>query len=263
MAALKSPTIDALAEMAHLTAEIISRAIFGKELGANMRMRLSTVSSAISAPSARWTFCRCSGCPTGCRAGTGRRASLGAAHSCGHRRRHRQLWLGRGPTSGAVIGRLLEARDPETDEKLTKAAVRNEAAVLFMAGHETTANSLAWTWYLLSQSPEVEAKLHEEVDSVLAGRAPTLADVPHLVYTRAVFEEVLRLYPPVPFLAREALVDADFKGTKIAKGSLVLAVPWLLHRHKKLWDRPDEFVPERFLPDGSGAPSKFAYIPSP
>jgi cytochrome P450 len=130
-----------------------------------------------------------------------------------------------------------------------------------MAGHETTANSLAWCWYLLSQAPDVEAKLHRELDSVLGGRTPTLADVPKLIYTRAVFDEALRLYPPVPILPREAVKDENFKGVHIEKGSLVLVVPWLLHRHKRLWDKPDHFIPERFLGENAKGISKFAYIP--
>jgi cytochrome P450 len=130
-----------------------------------------------------------------------------------------------------------------------------------MAGHETTANALAWSWYLLSQAPGVEAKLHHELDSVLTGRPPTLADLPKLAYTRAIFEEAMRLYPPVPILPREAVHGENFKGLHIPKGSLVFVVPWLLHRHKKLWDKPDHFIPERFLPENSGAISKFAYIP--
>jgi cytochrome P450 len=132
---------------------------------------------------------------------------------------------------------------------------------LFLAGHETTANILAWIWYLLSQMPEVEARLHEEVDRVLGGRAPTLADVPKLLYTRAIFEETMRLYPPVPLLSREALVDENFNGHAIPKGSIMMVIPWLLHRHKKLWPKPDHFIPERFMPGGEGPVSKFAYIP--
>jgi cytochrome P450 len=139
--------------------------------------------------------------------------------------------------------------------------LRNEAVVLFMAGHETTANSLAWTWLCLSQAPRVEARLHAELEEVLGGRLPTLADVPRLLYTRAIFDEVLRLYPPVPFLSREAGEDEEFQGERIPKGSVIVVAPWLLHRHKKLWKRPDHFIPERFLPGGSGPPSKFAYVP--
>jgi cytochrome P450 len=166
-----------------------------------------------------------------------------------------------GADDSSVISQLLNARDQETGEPLGPEALRNETAVLFMAGHETTANSLTWVWYLLSQAPAVEARLHAELDSVLGGRPPTLADVPKLVYARAVFDEAMRLYPPVPILPREALREEYFRNMRITKGSLIFVVPWLLHRHKLLWDKPDHFVPERFLPENSGSISKFAYIP--
>src|SRR5438552_18414706 len=104
----------------------------------------------------------------------------------------------------SMIGRLFDTRHTENGAALDREALRNEAAVIFMAGHETTANSLAWTWYLLSQSPAVEARLHAELAQVLGGRLPSLDDVPRLIYTRAVFEEVIRLYPPVPLLGRQA-----------------------------------------------------------
>jgi cytochrome P450 len=161
----------------------------------------------------------------------------------------------------SIVGHLLYAHDEETGAPLDAKALRNEAAVLLMAGHETTANTLAWTWYILSQTPEIEAKLHAELEEVLGGRLPTLDDVPRLVYTRAIFEEVLRLYPPVPLLTREALHDETFEGRRIRKGALIVVCPWLLHRHRKLWRQPDHFVPERFLPGGDRPASKFAYIP--
>jgi cytochrome P450 len=107
----------------------------------------------------------------------------------------------------------------------------------------------------------VEARLHAELDQVLGGRQPTVADLPRLIYARAIIEETLRLYPPVPILPREALQEESYRGVRIPKGSMVLVVPWLLHRHRKLWDKPDHFIPDRFLPGNAGAPSKFAYVP--
>jgi cytochrome P450 len=165
-----------------------------------------------------------------------------------------------GSDETAVVSELLNARD-EAGQPLGPEAVRNEIAVLFLAGHETTANTLTWIWYLLSQAPAVEAKLHAELDSVLGGRPPTLADVPKLIYARAITDEALRLYPPIPILPREALRQEYFRNMRIPKGSLLLVVPWLLHRHKLLWDKPDHFIPERFLPENAGKISKFAYIP--
>jgi len=160
-----------------------------------------------------------------------------------------------------MIRLLLEARDAETGEPLDDAALRNEAAVIFMAGHETTANALAWTWYLLSQVPQVEGRLHAELAQVLGGRLPILDDVPKLAYTRAVFEEAIRLYPPVPLLARQALRDEAIRGRPVPAGSLVMVVPWLLHRHRKFWGMPDHYIPERFLPENAQLRVRHAYIP--
>lgn len=159
-----------------------------------------------------------------------------------------------------MLDRLLNARDEETGEPLSAGALRNEIAVLFLAGLESSANGLTWTLYLVSQVPEVENKLHAEIDSVLGGRLPAFGDVPKLVYTRAVIDESLRLYPPLPFLSREALRDEEFRNRKIPKGSLMFVVPWLLHRQRKFWNEPDHFIPERFLPSAPPI-SKFAYIP--
>ncbi|MGD9920531.1 MAG: cytochrome P450 [Pseudorhodoplanes sp.] len=160
----------------------------------------------------------------------------------------------------SVLGRLLHARDADTGEPLGAEALRNEIAVVFLAGLESSANGMTWTWYLVSQVPEVEARLHAEIDEVLAGRLPAFEDAPKLVYTRAVIDETLRLYPPLPFLSREAVREETFRDRTIPKGSLIFVVPWLLHRQPKFWDRPDHFVPDRFMP-GSPPPSKFAYIP--
>ena len=139
-------------------------------------------------------------------------------------------------------------------------AARNEAIVMFMAGHETTANSLAWAWYLLDKHPQAMAQIQKEVDSVLNGRSPTLQDVGELHFTRAVFEETLRLYPPVPLLSRQARGGDQINGFNVEKNAIVLVLPWLLHRHEELWDEPNAFKPERFLPD-QPRPDKFAYIP--
>ena len=129
--------------------------------------------------------------------------------------------------SVSLIGRLINARDPDTGEALDLAAVRNEAVVIFMAGHETTANTLAFVWFLLSQAPHAEARLHHEIDSVLGDRLPSLADVAKLAYTRAIIEETLRLYPPIPVLAREAIHDETVVGYRIRKGSIIAVVPWI------------------------------------
>ena len=138
-------------------------------------------------------------------------------------------------------------------------AARNEAMIMFMAGHETTANSLAWTWYLLDHNPRVAARLHEELDQVLQGRTPTWEDVARLPYTRAVFEEALRLYPPVPLLSRQARQADSMRDKPITPDAIILVIPWLLHRHELYWELPNHFIPERFL--DHERPDKFIYLP--
>ncbi len=130
-----------------------------------------------------------------------------------------------------------------------------------MAGHETTAVALTWTWYLLSQHPAAEAKLHAELEQVLGGRTPRHEDLTKLPYTRMVIEEAMRLYPPAHTLSREAMAEDHVLGYRIPAHSTVLIVPWLLHRNPKLWDDPGCFEPERFAPERVAARPRFSYIP--
>ena len=254
--------IDVLAEMAQLTAEIICRTIFGSRLGRAYASEVVSGFADYQRHIMKTDFISFLGLPDWLPRWYSPRVrrSVKRIHAVLERiidaaREQRDR------NEASIIGRLFDAQEQDGGKKFDKEALRNEAAVLFMAGHETTANSLAWTWYLLSQTPEVEARLHDEIDRVLGDRPPSLADVPNLLYTRAIFEETMRLYPPVPMLTREALVDEEFNGVKIPKGSMIVVSPWLLHRHKKLWRRPDNFIPDRFMPGGKGPVSKFAYIP--
>jgi cytochrome P450 len=160
-----------------------------------------------------------------------------------------------------LLARLLAARDEETGGGMTAEEIRNQVVTIFMAGHETTALALTWTWYLLSQHPAARAKLEAELTQVLGGRAPRHEDLGKLRYTRMVLEESMRLYPPAHTLSRVALADDEILGHHIPAGAQILVVPWLLHRNPKLWDRPGVFDPERFAPERAGSRHRFAYIP--
>lgn len=263
---LKRPagqTFDVLTEMAQLTAEIICRSVFGRELGHEHAQQVVDSFSEYQKQVAQLDMLSFLGFPDSFprpRSRALRRAVQGIHDVLdgiidSYRTRKKDK------NDVSLVGRLMEAHDEETGERIQGEALRNEVAVLFMAGHEGNANALTWTWYLLSQAPDVEAKLHEELARVLGDRIPTFSDLPRLVYTRAVLDESMRLYPPVPFLSREAIVDENYQGESIPRGSLIFVVPWLIHRHKKFWDRPDHFIPERFLPGNGPTPSKFAYIP--
>jgi cytochrome P450 len=156
-----------------------------------------------------------------------------------------------------LLARLVAARDLETGGGMTAKEVRDEVVTIFMAGHETTAQALTWTWYLLSLHPSVEAKLHEELTTVLNGRTPQYEDIANLRYTRMVIEESMRLYPPAHTIAREPIAPDYILGHRIPAGAIVLIVPWLIHRKASLWDQPHRFNPERFTAE----PPRFSYIP--
>ena len=155
---------------------------------------------------------------------------------------------------------LLESRDPETGEKMTDEQLRDEVMTIFLAGHETTANAMTWTFALLSRHPSVARRLHEELDAVLGGRVPTQEDVPNLVYTRQILDESMRLYPPAWMTARAAEEDDELGGYFIPKGSLVFLSPWVVHRHPDYFEDPEGFDPERFAP-GKKLSHRFAYFP--
>jgi cytochrome P450 len=160
-----------------------------------------------------------------------------------------------------LLARLVAARDDESGQGMSSEEIRSQAITIFLAGHETTALALTWTWYLLAQHPLEEARLHAELDAVLGGRAPTYDDLPDLAYTRMVIEESMRLYPPAPFMAREPIEDDVICGHDVPKGSHVAINPWVVHRHRRLWDDPLRFDPERFSPERSAGRPRFAYLP--
>ncbi len=160
-----------------------------------------------------------------------------------------------------LLARLIGARDEQTGGGMSATEVRDHVITMFMAGHETTAMAMTWTWFLLSQHPAVEAKLHAELDEALGGRAPTQDDLAKLTYSRMVIEESMRIYPAVPAMEREALAEDTLSGVRVPKGSTVMIVPWVLHRHQKLWKNPERFDPERFSPEGCAARPRFSYLP--
>jgi cytochrome P450 len=160
------------------------------------------------------------------------------------------------------LTRLVAAKDPDDGAGLNATEVRDEVITIFMAGYETTAVSMTWVWYLLSQHPLEEAQLHEELDTVLAGRTPTVEDLPNLPYTRMVIEEAMRVYPPAPGISiRQAQQADELCGFKVTPGLQVLIAPWILHRHRRLWDNPERFDPARFNKESTDKRPRFAYLP--
>ena len=166
-----------------------------------------------------------------------------------------------GEDKGDLLSMLLLARDEDGTGQMTDKQVRDEAMTLFGAGHETTAVALTWTWYLLSQHPEVETKLHEELDAVLGGRKPTLEDLSRLPYTEMIIKEAMRLYPPAFATTREALNDTLIGEYPIKKGETIYINIYGVHRDTRFFPDPDRFDPERFSPENEKQMHKYAYLP--
>lgn len=248
--------LDVLAAMGGLAAEIICRTLFGRALGGEAAASVVQAFARYQARIGHLDMLSVLGLPDWLprpRFGTG--GDVARIHAVVDALVAEALAGG----EASLIRAMAAAALPGSDRPMDATALRNEAATLFMAGHETTANLLAWAFYLLSQAPEAEARAVAEAQA-LGGRAAGWDDLPRLPFLRAVVEETLRLYPPVPLLARRAQAPLEIAGHAVAPGELVMVVPWLLHRHRRWWEAPDEFRPGRFLP---GAPERHrhAYVP--
>jgi cytochrome P450 len=245
-------TMDVAEAMAELSLKIIARAMFsgaGESLGPKMQMTLRETDAILGgfglldfAPGLRQLRAR----------DRNRRISLGFADL--------DRWMlsliaerRDAPQAGDLLDRLIAARDPATGEALDDRQVRDQLITLFVAGHETTSVAMTWTWRLLARNPDVEARLHAELDA-----SP---DAPP-AYARQVVEEAMRLFPPVPRIPLRQARAADILcGVAIPKGAYVCVAPWVLHRHRSLWHDPERFDPDRFSPENSAARPRFAYLP--
>ena len=167
-----------------------------------------------------------------------------------------------GEDRGDLLSMLLMAQDEEGDGTgMSDLQLRDEAMTIFLAGHETTANALTWTWYLLSQHPDVEERFHAEIDRVLGDRLATADDFPSLVYTEMVLAESMRLYPPAWTLGRKALVDYQVGDFIVPAESIVLMSPWVMHHDSRYYAQPFDFDPERWTQEARNARPRFAYFP--
>jgi cytochrome P450 len=163
--------------------------------------------------------------------------------------------------SDDLLRLLMEATDEDTGERMDRRQVLDELLTFTAAGHETTAHGLAWMYYLLSQHPAARERMEAEVDAVLAGRVPTNDDVEELPWTRACFEEAMRLYPPVWHVQRVPIEDDVVGGYRLPAGTLVFVSIWSTHRDPGVWDNPAGFDPRRFLGDAPKQRPRFAYLP--
>ncbi|HZG50991.1 MAG TPA: cytochrome P450, partial [Pyrinomonadaceae bacterium] len=169
-----------------------------------------------------------------------------------------------GTDRGDLLSMLLVAQDEEDSASggMSDEQLRDEVMTIFLAGHETTANALAWTWYLLAQNPEAEARLHAELDAVLeGGRLPTVEDLPRLRYTEMVLAESMRLYPPAWVIGRLAIKDYAVGGAVAEKGALVLLSQYVMHRDARFFPDPLRFDPERWTPEAKESRPQYSYFP--
>ena len=255
--------VDIISEMAQLTAEIISRAVFGNNLGRKNTGKIvagfKEFQEAVDQVDVLFWL------------GFSDKAPRWIKSKVKHSASRVQLVVDeivkslRSSTSAnqtdrPIISRLFEART-DTGEPLSAEAIRNEAITIFMAGHETTANTLAWAIYNLANCDRSRGRLLEELNVVLGGRPAEYNDVPKLKYARCVIEETLRLYPPVPILARRAKRAGQVGRIKFPADAVLVISPWVTHRNPKLWANPDCFIPERFDESSSERASKYAYLP--
>lgn len=165
-----------------------------------------------------------------------------------------------GQDTGDLLSMLMAARD-EDGSGMTDRQLRDEVLTFLLAGHETTAVSLSWTWYLLSQHPEIEQKLRLELSQVLGGRTPQLEELPRLLYTDKVVKESMRLYPPAWSLARTVVKEVELAGYRLPVGANVVMSQWILHRDPRFFEQPEQFNPDRWNADTAQRLPKFAYFP--
>ncbi len=247
--------VDVSAEMARLALDVLTRTIFAKGLGGDreevrraMRIYFESVGridafDLLGLPDflpriGRW------------RARPAERYFHAAVDRLLAVRR-RELAVDPGGAPRDLLTLLLAARDEATGRGLSEAEIRDNLVTFIAAGHETTSNALAWSLYLLTLSPEWRSRLRQEADCGAAG----------LPLTRAVIEEALRLYPPLVAISREALADDELAGRRVGRGAMVVIAPYVLHRRRALWERPEAFDPRRFLPEAKAAIPRFAYLP--
>jgi cytochrome P450 len=255
--------LDVAEEMSALTLDVVGRALFSADLtgeAGELAPALTTVLNAYIAVVRNPLFWLLPNYEKW-RTPNRRRAAVAENHLRSVVERiitARQASASRAETD--LLDMLLAARDETTGAAMSDQQVRDELMTFLLAGHETTANTLAWTFYLLSTHPEARVRLEAEVDTVLAGRPPTAEDEDQLEWTAAVVGESMRLYPPAWILERQALAEDSWDGLVLPAGSIAITPPYLIHRNPDHWPNPEGFDPTRFLP-GAPARHRYAYLP--
>jgi cytochrome P450 len=254
--------VDVAHEMTGLTYDIISRTVFSHEIETPAEVMGEAITTYFEAlgridlwdilPLPRWLPR-----PAFIRARPAQGIFREEVRRLVERRRARIAAGGAVPDD--LVTRLMQARDPETGTPLSDAVIHDNLVTFIGAGHETTANALAWTLFLLSEFPDADAVVAAEAGSL--GAAPGADEIDGLIGTRMILEESMRLYPPVPFLSRGVAARDRIADIEVTPAVRIIIAPWVLHRHRKLWTDPDLFRPSRFAPESRAKISRFAYLP--
>jgi cytochrome P450 len=251
--------IDIAGEMNRLTLTITARLLFGSDgdrVAAEIGDALHIVSSHFEVAVLPFAFVDLLPLPHARRFRAARQTLNRAIYEVIERRRRD------GGERDDVVSLLMGARDESDGAPMSDEQLRDELVTLLLASHDTTANALGWTWYLLSGHPDVAARMHSEIDAVVGGdRLPTAADVQDLPFTRMVLAESMRLYPPAWLIARVAVDDHEVRGYTIPRGAIVVLSPWIAHRNSIHFPEPERFVPDRWRPERQNGRPRFAYFP--
>lgn len=255
--------IDVHEEMMQLTLRIVGRTLFGTDLGRDLGSLGPAITTSLHKANEHaeslvrlplWLPT-----PSNLRFGRAKRVLDGIVHGIIEARR-KAMAQGCAPHDD-LLGTLMAATDESGTERMSDADLRDEVMTLFLAGHETIATAMSWTWLVLAQHPQVAERVRREAHEVLGGRPPSLEDLPHLVYTGQVIDEAMRLYPPVWIIERQALAHDVLGPWRVPAGTIVGVSQWVMHRHPRLWPEPLRFDPERFAPERAEGRPRHAYLP--
>lgn len=256
--------IDVDIEMTHFTADVIFRTIFSEPMTAEGARRIFAAFEIFQHHALAHGMLRLTKFPTNLLPGTWR--SKKAAREIRDvlkapiDRRLALIARGEAPPHD-ILHSLMTTPDPASGTCFDPDELLDQVSMLFLAGHETSAAGLGWTLYLMAHCPHIQDRMRAEADRVLGDRAPEFGDMKKLELARDTFREGLRLYPPVPFVSRDATRDERLKNRDVKEGSVVFVAAWLMHRHQVIWDRPDEFDPDRFSTEAGRESARCAYMP--
>lgn len=256
--------LDVAEEMTRLTQEIIAHTMFSTDVGAQVDTLMEAFETALHYLNQSMfmpiPYLEYLPTPTNIRF---RRALRTLDEIIGDLVERRRNLLQNDPDSAPadLLTMLLQARDADTGEQMSDKQIRDEVVTIFFAGHETTASTLSWAWYVLARRPDLATEMAAEARSVLGNSRPEAADVPQLALTRRVIDETLRLFPPAWMFARKAIADDEILGFHIPAGAMLAISPYVTHRDPAFWEQPYRFDPDRFLPERKKARHRYAYFP--